>query len=187
MKFSCNIPNILTIVRLVLVAVYIALFSAGETYIALVMFLFAGVTDLLDGYIARKYHQITEWGMLMDPFADKMMILTVLLSFWIVGWIPFAIILIMGLKEALMIIGSIFLYRKKRRTVYSKFLGKFTALFTCSVIVLTFFKEFIGDVHLYLLYVATLFNVISFGFYAYVNYIAPQKANKNRLFAGENE
>ncbi|MEG0997345.1 MAG: CDP-alcohol phosphatidyltransferase family protein, partial [Clostridia bacterium] len=68
-KKNLNVPNVLTMVRLLLVPVYIVLFVRGLKYPALIIFLVASFTDLLDGIIARKYHLITDFGKLMDPFA----------------------------------------------------------------------------------------------------------------------
>jgi phosphatidylglycerophosphate synthase len=70
-----NIPNALTILRLLLVPVYVRLFDENRYIAALCVFVAASLTDLLDGYIARKYHLITAFGKLMDPLADKIMVL----------------------------------------------------------------------------------------------------------------
>ena len=77
---NLNVPNVLTMIRLLLVPVYVVLFVSGQKYAALVTFLAASLTDLLDGRIARKYNLITDFGKLVDPFADKVMVLTALLS-----------------------------------------------------------------------------------------------------------
>ena len=71
-----NIPNKLTILRIILVPVFVACFYLpveGAMYIAAAVFVVAYVTDLLDGYIARKYNLITDFGKLMDPMADKLL------------------------------------------------------------------------------------------------------------------
>ena len=64
MRQNWNVPNVLTLIRLFLVPVYILLFSIGEKYSALTVFLLASFTDLLDGRIARKYNLITDFGKL---------------------------------------------------------------------------------------------------------------------------
>lgn len=71
-----NIPNKLTILRIILVPVFVACFYLpveGAMYIAAVVFVVAYFTDMLDGYIARKYNLITDFGKLMDPMADKLL------------------------------------------------------------------------------------------------------------------
>ena len=72
-----NIPNFLTIIRIVLVPVYCVLMYAnfpGATIWAAILFTIAALTDLADGYIARKYGLITDFGKVMDPVADKIMV-----------------------------------------------------------------------------------------------------------------
>ena len=68
-----NLPNKLTILRLLLVPVFCIFISASRTWtqwLAVIIFLAASATDLLDGYLARKNHQITDFGKLVDPIAD---------------------------------------------------------------------------------------------------------------------
>ena len=71
-----NIPNKLTILRIILVPVFVACFYLpveGAMYIAAAVFVVAYFTDMLDGYIARTYNLITDFGKLMDPMADKLL------------------------------------------------------------------------------------------------------------------
>ena len=71
-----NIPNKLTILRIILVPVFVACFYLpveGAMYIAAAVFVVAYFTDMLDGYIARKYNLITDFGKLTDPMADKLL------------------------------------------------------------------------------------------------------------------
>lgn len=71
-----NLPNKLTILRIILVPVFVAGFYLpveGAMYIAAAVFVVAYFTDMLDGYIARKYNLITDFGKLMDPMADKLL------------------------------------------------------------------------------------------------------------------
>ena len=77
-----NLPNKLTILRLLLVPVFCIFISASRTWtqwLAVIIFLAASATDLLDGYLARKNHQITDFGKLVDPIADKCLITSAML------------------------------------------------------------------------------------------------------------
>lgn len=115
-----NIPNVLTVIRFTLIPLFIlAFFSSSNNSLlySAYIFIFAGITDVLDGYIARKYNLITKWGQAMDPLADKLMQLTVLLCFTIEGLLPIWAITIVGVKELMMIFGGIFLYTKKDKIV----------------------------------------------------------------------
>ena len=80
LKRNLNVPNTLTAIRMLMIPLYLILFGNGMKYPALFIFLAASLTDLLDGMIARRYHMITDLGKLMDPLADKLMVLTVMFS-----------------------------------------------------------------------------------------------------------
>ena len=77
-----NTPNKLTVLRICLVPVFIALFYIyRETYISGIVFTIAALTDALDGYLARKNDEITVFGKFMDPLADKILVLSALTIF----------------------------------------------------------------------------------------------------------
>lgn len=79
---NINLPNALTVLRIILVPVFAWVYLLGAHWWALAIFLFAAVTDQLDGHLARKWNLITDFGRLADPLADKALTLTafVLLS-----------------------------------------------------------------------------------------------------------
>ncbi len=115
-----NIPNILTTIRFFLIPVFVIVFySSVENSVlyATLVFAMAGITDVLDGYIARSYNMVTKWGIVMDPLADKLMQLTVLVCFTSKAYLPLWVIIVVGLKEILMVIGALFLYCSVDKTV----------------------------------------------------------------------
>ena len=72
---SLNVPNFITLMRLILALVLFAMISCGSSWIAAtIMFVVAAATDALDGYIARRYGLVTTLGRILDPFADKIII-----------------------------------------------------------------------------------------------------------------
>lgn len=104
-----NIPNMLTLFRLIISPIFMALLLIDNVYSrmgALVIFILASITDLLDGYLARKNGQQTDFGKFMDPVADKFLIALALVSFvalkaastWVVMVIIGREFLIMGLR-----------------------------------------------------------------------------------------
>ncbi len=104
-----NIANSLTLLRIALTPVFIIFLFYDHSYAklwALMVFLVASITDALDGYFARKHDQVTEQGRFLDPLADKILILSALISFavleiipfWMVGLIIFRDLFITGLR-----------------------------------------------------------------------------------------
>ena len=135
-----NLPNVLTIIRLFLSPVFVFVYSLDDgmvtRIIAAAIFLIASVTDILDGYIARKYNLITNFGKLADPIADKLMQISAIgclafgnrISLWVFG--------LFVLKEAIMILGGMNLLKNKF-VVQSKKSGKIaTVLLFISVIII---------------------------------------------------
>ena len=100
-----NIPNQLTLARLVLTAIFVAvvsIHSLPERYsIGLVLFILAAITDFLDGYIARKHNLITNFGKLMDPLADKVLMCSAFVILTRDDLIPAWIVIAMLAREFL--------------------------------------------------------------------------------------
>ena len=130
------IPNILTTVRLLVIPVFAYyMLSAENFWIAAALFLFSGITDVVDGIIARKFNMITDVGSVYDPFVDKLMQLTAVVCLTIKDIVPLWVIIIVAVKEVTMItVGSI-LYIKKI-VVHSNWYGKFATVFFYGVILL---------------------------------------------------
>ncbi len=131
-----NLPNVLTVMRMIMVPVFAYLYHHAAPGWALGVFLLAGVTDALDGYLARKNNQITSFGKLMDPLADKLMTITMLICLASTGrierWVPIAILA----KEACMVAASAFLLQKKSIVAYANLFGKTaTVLFIVAIAV----------------------------------------------------
>lgn len=97
-------------------------------YLALFVFLLAGATDVLDGWIARRFHLVTPIGILLDPLADKLMILTVLASFWVSGQISWVTACLLLLRDAAMIVLVTFFHLRGKKTVPATIWGKSTTV-----------------------------------------------------------
>ena len=95
-----NIPNQLTTLRVILIPVFMFFFTSDMSIghvIACVVFIVASLTDFLDGHLARKWNLVTNFGKIMDPFADKLLVLTALIYLAIEGTIPgWPVIIIIG-------------------------------------------------------------------------------------------
>ena len=136
-----HIPNILTILRFIFIPIILYFIFTGNYVLGIVFFTISGVTDVLDGFIARKFNLISNFGKLMDPLADKLTQISVLASFVAVDIIPFWILVIVILKELIMVVGASFLYGKDV-VVYSKWYGKLaTVLFYLAIVISLITKQ----------------------------------------------
>ena len=135
-----TIPNVLTILRIILIPVFVILFFNDQKKAALAVFIAASLTDMLDGYLARKLNQITDFGKLFDPLADKLMVLTamVLQTFW--GPLPLVAVIIVAAKELVMVLGGVFML-SKNVVVYSNYVGKSAQVGFIASLVLSFFHD----------------------------------------------
>ena len=91
--------NKITIFRVVLIPVFLALAYAGQKYWAFAVFVLASLSDMLDGYIARHYNQITDFGKFMDPLADKVLVMAAMCFFVERGCMPGWVLAIVLLRE----------------------------------------------------------------------------------------
>ena len=170
-----HIPNILTIIRFILIPVILYFIFTGNYILAFVFFTLSGITDILDGAIARKYNLISTFGKLMDPLADKLTQISVLATLVFKEIIPFWILIIVMLKELIMIIGASFLYGKDV-VVYSKWFGKLATVLFYFAIVFSLINKQFGftgiwthiDMILYCIAIfATIFSLIMYVKYLY--------------------
>ena len=102
-----NLPNKLTMGRIIAIPVFIVVFLMGYRYAAAVIFILAAFTDMLDGKIARKYNLVTNFGKLMDPLADKLLVMSALICLVelgdVAGWMVVVILgrefIITGMRQ----------------------------------------------------------------------------------------
>ena len=162
-KIAKQIPNILTIFRFILIP-FIVINLVYDSYIAaFIIFTVSGLTDILDGFIARKYNFITNFGKLIDPLADKCTQIITLGTLAIKDIIPMWIIIIVILKEFIMVAGASFLYGKEL-VVSSRWYGKLaTVLFYIAIVCSLFIKQFdfSFDFSIYIYYLALISTIFS--------------------------
>lgn len=137
-----HIPNTLTVIRLLLIPLIVFYIFTGNYILAFVFFTISGITDIADGFIARKFNLISNFGKLMDPLADKLTQIATLASLVFTDIIPVWILLVVFLKEFIMICGASFLYGKDV-VVYSKWYGKLaTVLLYIAIVISLLLKQF---------------------------------------------
>ena len=134
-----NLPNALSLFRLLLTPVFALVFFSGRQGAypaAAAVFAAAALTDVLDGYIARKHNSITKLGRVLDPLADKLMKATAAFCLTYAGVIPVYVLIFLVCKELMMLIGVLLFYRKVKDVPSSNIFGKAAEALICLLIIL---------------------------------------------------
>jgi len=109
---AAHIPNALTIARFALIPVFIVLLAdaeGGHDWAAAIVFAIAGITDQVDGWLARRWHVESEFGKYADPLADRLMIDIAVIMLFIEGRLPWAALVVIIIRDALLIVGTKFM------------------------------------------------------------------------------
>jgi len=134
-----NVPNILSGFRLLLIPAFIAIYFSdipGAYAWAAGVYLLALFTDMLDGYIARRFHAVSRLGRILDPLADKLMGITVLVCMTLTGILPLWVVLIFIGKDLFLILGSAFLLKQENDVFSANYVGKTATFLLCTVSVI---------------------------------------------------
>lgn len=161
-----HVPNILTITRFFFIP-FIVKYALEDNYVAVMIVLtLSSITDVLDGFIARKFNFITDFGRLIDPLADKCTQVSLLICLCIRRIVPVWITIIVTIKEILSITGATIIYKKKLVTS-SKWFGKLaTVMFYIAIISSMLIRQFNWykfDIYIY--YVAVVLTVFALAMY----------------------
>ncbi|WP_407923110.1 CDP-alcohol phosphatidyltransferase family protein [Bifidobacterium xylocopae] len=97
-----TMPNVISFLRILSIPVIAYLVAKRHLIIALVVLLFSAVSDGVDGIIARRYNQVSKLGQILDPVADRLLILCSVLALSIAGILPWWLLLLVGLRDVLM-------------------------------------------------------------------------------------
>lgn len=131
-----HIPNILTSVRIALTPLFVLLYLMDLHTAALSVFIAGSVTDVLDGFIARRYHCISAVGKALDPLADKITLIGILLCLFCSNRIPLWLMLVLVLREGLMILGGVVLWQNRIPFASDRFGKTTTVLFFIAAVLL---------------------------------------------------
>ena len=187
-----QIPNLISVFRIFLVPLYIFLFfqviPVGENKALAacgIVFILAGISDLADGYLARRFHWITDIGKLLDPLADKLLETAVALCLAIRFGGPFIILCAFIItKEIAMIVGAYLIMSKSRVYVSAVWCGKVATLVWYALILLVHFFPRVteGDALLCYILCIVLILVMLMAFLIYVfNYAAQIETTKDAI------
>ena len=159
----------LSVFRLILIGVFVALFKNERYLLSFFVYIFAFGTDILDGWLARRNNWITNVGKVLDPLADKLIVLTVLYCLADTDYAPWWVFFLMLGKEILMVLGSLLMLGKKV-VVKSNIYGKTATCLFIAAIALVFPWHNVAalfTVGHVLLYIALAASLVSMGIYAY--------------------
>ena len=140
---SMNIPNFITILRVIAIPFFIVSLSYQYNGVAFVIFVGCGLTDALDGFIARTYHQRTKIGAFLDPLADKLLLTSSFITLAILelpNKIPFWLIVTVISRDIIISVGvaALFMLEAKLPIAPTK-IGKFTTFLQVTLIIVVLF------------------------------------------------
>ena len=183
---NLNIPNALSALRILLIPVFIVFYMKADSehysyyaYAASALIL-SGLSDLFDGVIARKFNQMTELGKILDPIADKLTQLAVVICVAIKLNNPVLSLTLMlfVIKEVLMLAGGFIILRRKISMQASKWYGKVaTAVFYVVMAAIALFDSITTEIAFIMILVALAFMMVAFA--GYINdFIRIMRENK---------
>ncbi len=160
-----NAPNIICIIRILLIPVFMFFTMNNNNIFATVIFIIASITDWLDGYIARKYNLVTDLGKFLDPIADKLLVLSALIIFVSQGIVPVWIVYVMIARE--LIIGGFRSIAASKGIVIAAIMsGKVKTVLQMIAIIVTLIEFKYYDI---LFIIAAVASVVSLIEYIYKN------------------
>ena len=178
-----NLPNKLTIFRVILIPFFVFflltdVLGANGDYLALVIFIVASLTDMLDGKIARKYNLVTNFGKFMDPLADKLLVCSAMICLVDLKLLPTWIVIIIIAREFI-ISGFRLIAAEHQIVIAASMWGKFKTTFQMAMIILLIlsmnadvYVAGVGIIHVLALiatYVALVLTIVSLLDYLYKN------------------
>lgn len=166
-----NLPNKLTLMRMILIIPFVYCLLTGMDIVALVIFIVASLTDLADGKIARKYNLVTNFGKFMDPLADKLLVCSALICLVDMGRIPSWIVIIIIARE-FVISGFRLIASDNGVVIAASYWGKFKTTFQMFMVILMILNiqnPVMQIVTIVIMWVALALTVISLVDYIYKN------------------
>ena len=166
------LPNFLTTIRILItpICVYIILSDFNFKVLALALFLIASITDFFDGYFARKYNFTSKIGAFLDPLADKILVIGIFSSFFILGHIVDIFILLLIIFRDIFVTLLRILMESKGVTMFTSKISKLKTTFQFIIIIILFlsfiFPNFNKD---FIYYIALFISILTF--YTGIDYL----------------
>ncbi|MFW6308912.1 MAG: CDP-diacylglycerol--glycerol-3-phosphate 3-phosphatidyltransferase [bacterium] len=163
-----HIPNMLTILRILLIPVFVLLFVEGIYTMAIITFIISVSTDFFDGYLAKKYNLTSDLGRVLDPLADKLTIISILIVLIFTGIIPGIIAGIFLFRELFILLGGLLAYLMQVDIIRATKLGKVAIFLLYLAIISALFNKMLDIkyinmeyVSMIIFYIAIPLNVVS--------------------------
>jgi len=168
-----TISNLLSFTRLLLVIPFWIfldnLNNESFRHYTILLGVIAVITDVLDGYFARKFNEVTETGKIVDPLADKVLVVSVIIKLFIINEISLFYFLIIAVRDVLILTGGIIVTKKLGRVLPSDKIGKATVLAITAVILLILLNISRDQIYFIIIYyLSILLIVISFSNYVFI-------------------
>ena len=174
----------MSVIRILLVGVFVYTFFYVNPYLALVVFLVAGATDVVDGYLARRNNWITRMGKILDPVADKLMQCTVLVCLLLRNMVPWWFVVPFFAKELASLFMGLIVLGRRDVVIVSKWYGKMTVcVFYATVVVSVLIQDALeGNI---LLAIAVFLPAVVCAVATFVAYVKHYIGLKDRTKAAE--
>ncbi len=158
-----TLPNILSLIRIILIPFFILSMNVKDYSSALKILIIAGVTDSLDGIIARKFNQISKFGIFLDPLADKLLLLSIMITFYINELAPKWFLVLVFTRDTLVAFGWLERYLSRKKISKPTILGKISnaskvIIFSYILLTLNFH---VPKVPVYAYYLVSIISVVS--------------------------
>ncbi len=164
-----TVSNVLSLSRVILmVPIVLLILQPGNQYRlwVIVLMVLSAATDFFDGLLARALNQVTDFGRLLDPIADKICIIAISAALVVVGDAPLWYAGLVALRDILIVAGSVLIINRRKVVVQSVWAGKWTVAFIAAfLLVATLREESLATLKTVLLYLSTAGLFISLGVY----------------------
>jgi len=178
------VPNVISVFRICLVPVFVFMYFTDDSdikYYAILVYFIAGVSDFLDGFIARKFNAQSRLGKLLDPLGDKLMTFTVLICITITRPILLWAVLVFFVKEILMGVGGLVLHKKAHVELPSaNIIGKFSTFVFYAVCIAMMLFRISDEIAVILTSVAIVLALVALAGYI-ISYIKIMKSRDKSI------
>lgn len=172
-----TISNIITISRLIMLPFIVLFLIEQRRIIAFIVMLVSLLSDTVDGYLARKLHQESEIGKILDPLCDKISLAVILGTLLLMNSIPLWVVIIIMARDMLILLGSFIILRRQGLVYKSNLFGKIAGfLFGALILAFTLNLKYLGTI---LLYIAIPIMILAFTTYVHRYFLAITAANQD--------